>query len=104
MIIRLKKHSHAFVIIDSRPLRNPALSWRAKGLLAYLMTLPDNWVVVRGDLVERSTDGRSSVQAAFAELKAAGHATLELVRNAKGQVVGKEWHIRERPVREEQAQ
>jgi hypothetical protein len=104
MIIRLKKHSHNFVIIDSRPLRNAALSWRAKGLLAYLMTLPDNWVVVRGDLVERSSDGRSSVQAAFQELKVHGHATLELVRNAKGQVVGKEWHIHEKPMPVEDAQ
>src|SRR5437764_14419053 len=97
MIIKIKRHSKNFVIIDKRPLDNPILSWRAKGLLAYFLTKPDNWVVVMSDLIVRSKDRRQSTQKAFHELRDAGHATLEVVSNDKGQIIGKEWHIHEQP-------
>lgn len=95
MIIKIKRHETSFVIIDKRPLENAVLSWRAKGLLAYLLTKPDNWVVVMTDLIVRSKDKRQSTQKAFHELRDAGHATLEVVRNERGQIIGKEWHIHE---------
>jgi hypothetical protein len=95
MIIKIKKHESSFVIIDKRPLENAVLSWRAKGLLAYLLTKPNNWVVVMNDLILRSRDKRQSTQKAFAELRDHGHATLETVRDELGRIVGKEWHIHE---------
>ena len=88
------------MIIDKRPLENVRLSLRAKGLLAYLLTKPDNWIVMASEMVKESTDGRTSTLAAFHELRDEGYATLELVRNGKGQVLGKEWHIHERPMKE----
>lgn len=96
MIIRIKRHQSNFVIIDKRPLEDVRLSWRAKGLLVYLLTKPDNWVVVMSDLVTRSRDKRQSTQKAFAELRDSGHATLETVRDDKGRIVGKEWHVHEK--------
>ena len=95
MIIRRKSHPHDFVIIDQKPLRNRELSWRAKGLLSYFMTLPGDWVVVMSDLVNRSRDGRRSTQKAFLELRDAGHAVLVSVRDSHGRMAGKEWHIHE---------
>ena len=95
MIIRIKKHESSFVIIDKRPLENAVLSWRAKGLLAYLLTKPENWVVVMSDLITRSRDRRQSTQKAFWELRDHGHATLETVRDERGRIMGKEWHIHE---------
>jgi hypothetical protein len=98
MIIKIKQHPTNFVIIDKTSLENARLSWRAKGLLAYLLTKPDNWVVIGSELVNHAKDGRYALLAAFHELRDNGHATLEAVRNDKGQIIGKEWHIHEKPM------
>jgi hypothetical protein len=99
MIFRIKKHDHGYVIIDGKLLNDAALSLRAKGLLAWFLSKPDNWVVVMSDLKARHKDGRYSVQAAFQELRDHGHATLEVVRDEKGRILGKEWHIHEQAKR-----
>jgi hypothetical protein len=96
MILRIKRHQTNFVMIDAVALRNPRMSCRAKGLLAYLLTLPDNWVVMVSELEKHFSDGRFSLQKAFRELRDHGHATLEPVRDAAGKMAGREWHIHER--------
>ena len=97
MILKIKRHKSSFVIIDSRPLHNPNMSCRAKGLLAYLLTMPDNWVVVSTELPKHFSYGRKSIAKAFRELRDHGHATLELVRDKNGKLAGREWHIHEQP-------
>lgn len=75
-IFRVKKNKdNPFVMIDRRPIENPVLSWRAKGVLTYLISRPDNWIVRLGDLVKRSPDGVYAVRAALKELTNAGHLT-----------------------------
>ena len=73
-IFRVEKNAdNPFVMIDRRPIENPSLSWRAKGILTYLISRPDNWIVRLGDLVKRSPDGVYAVRAALKELTKAGH-------------------------------
>jgi hypothetical protein len=75
-IFRVEKNKdNPFVMIDRRPIENPALSWRAKGVLTYLVSRPDNWIVRLGDLVKRSPEGVYAVRAALKELTKAGHIT-----------------------------
>lgn len=75
-IFRVEKNKdNPFVMIDRRPIENPALSWRAKGILTYLISRPDNWIVRLGDLVKRSPDGVYAVRSALKELTKAGHLT-----------------------------
>lgn len=97
MIIRIQKHDNPFVQIDKRPLSDERLSWKARGLLAYLLSKPDKWEVNISDLVNRSQkDGRESVQAGLKELRALGYADLVTTRE-KGKLTGKSWVIRELP-------
>lgn len=75
-IFRVEKNAdNPFVMIDRRPIENPQLSWRAKGILTYLVSRPDNWIVRLGDLIKRSPDGVYAVRSAIKELTAAGHIT-----------------------------
>lgn len=84
-IIRVEKNSdNPFVMIDKRPLEKPYLSWKAKGLLAYLLSRPDNWKVRLGDLVKRSTDGEHATRSALDELKAVKHLKVDKVRAEDG--------------------
>ncbi|MGR5875594.1 hypothetical protein ACT7DH_27750 [Bacillus pacificus] len=41
-IFRVKKDVN-YSVIHNTPLRDEKLSWRAKGLLAYMLSLPDDW-------------------------------------------------------------
>lgn len=93
-----KSKDNPFVMMDRRPLEKPYLSWKAKGLLAYLLSRPDNWVVNFGDLVKRATDGEHATRAAAKELEKAGH--LKVVRHidSKGRVTQYEYVVYEYPV------
>ena len=62
-----------FKTIDLRPLYDKTLSWQAKGLHTYLISRPDNWVLNKTDLINRSKNGRDAVQAMLKELKDAGY-------------------------------
>lgn len=75
-IFRTEKNAgNPFVMIDRRPIENQNLSWKAKGILTYLLSRPDNWTVRLGDLANRSTDGVTAIRAALKELTKAGHLT-----------------------------
>lgn len=88
-IFRVEKNAdNPFVMIDRRVIENPKLSWKAKGLLAYLLSRPDNWVVRFGDLAKRAPDGGHTVRAAMKELKTAGHVKVVAERE-NGRV--KQW-------------
>lgn len=87
--IRVAKNpDNPFVMIDRRPIENPKMSWKAKGLLAYLLSRPDDWVIRFRDLVNRSPDGAHTVRAAMKELKDAGHVQVRAEREG-GRV--KQW-------------
>lgn len=96
-IVRIKKHSDMFVILDRGCLENRELSFRAKGLWTYLMSLPDDWVVNIADLSKRSREGRDAVQGAMAELMKSGYVKRELARKDDGSLDGWDYTIYEVP-------
>ena len=50
-IFRISKNKeNPYVMMDRRPIENAELSWGAKGVLAYLLSRPDNWTVRLQDL------------------------------------------------------
>jgi hypothetical protein len=65
--------------INNAPIQDPGLSWAAKGLLAYFISLPETWEIhlselyVRGKRGGRSSDGRSKTESALNELIATGY-------------------------------
>jgi hypothetical protein len=83
-VIRVQKLPRNFVMLDKGFLENPNLSWKAKGILAYLLSKPDNWKVIIGDIVKYSTDGKSSIYSGLAELKEHGYYVKTAVRSEDG--------------------
>lgn len=61
------------------PLNNRALSWKAKGILAYLESRPDGWDFSINGVKAASRDGRLSLDSGIQELKDAGY--LEIRRD-----------------------
>lgn len=97
-IVRVNKRENSYTIIDSFFLSDERLSWKAKGLLAYLLSKPDDWRVYVSDLVKQSRDGRDSVYSTLRELEAAGYIERRRIKDEKGRITGMETVVYERPL------
>jgi hypothetical protein len=83
----VKSAENPYVMIDRRPVDNPKMSWKAKGMLTYLMSRPDGWEVSVADLINHATDGEASTRAGLRELRDAGHMKYTKMRE-KGRITG----------------
>jgi len=70
---RMKNRNNPYVMIDKEIFENRTLSWKAKGLLGYLLSRPDDWIVRMTDLAKRSSEGMAAVRTAVKELEEAGY-------------------------------
>lgn len=83
-IIRVVKRPSSYVMMDKTFLYDTRLTWKAKGILAYLFSKPDNWKVIVGDIVKQSTDGKYAVYNGLTELQKYGYYRRQPIRDAKG--------------------
>lgn len=101
-VLRIHKKQQNFVILDKTCLNDQSLSWGAKGLHAYLMSLPDDWKVRVSDLRERATNGRDAVRGLLCELEQAGYIQKSTSRDdASGRFGGIEYLVLEIPERKD---
>jgi len=82
-IFRVQKNpDNPYVMVDRRPIDNPKLSYRAKGVLTYLLSRPDGWEVNIGDLQNHGIEGRDALRNTLSELREAGHLEYQQERQA----------------------
>jgi len=63
-----QKRTRNFTVIPNQMLQDSRLSWKAKGLLTYLLSLPEDWDVYVTHLKTISTDGSDSTVSGMNEL------------------------------------
>lgn len=83
--------------VNRKVIQNPNLSWKAKGLLAYLLSLPDNWQIYVKELSNHSKDGIKATRTAFRELIHSGHIVGQKRRSNQGRFLGFEYVVIEKP-------
>lgn len=99
-MIRVDKKTN-FVVLNKDALQDVNLSWKAKGLLVYLLSLPDNWQIYIEELSAHAKDGVDSTASAIKELMKNGYITRERIRNEKGQLKNYIYTVHEVPERVE---
>lgn len=72
MIVRVAHREH-FTVIRNKTIRDSRLSWKATGLLVYLLSFPDDMRLDRDELAAAGPDGVRAVRSALQELRAAGY-------------------------------
>lgn len=87
--VRVSKKENPYVQVDKFCLSDDRISWKAKGLLVYLLSKPDGWKVRVGDLIKRSSDGRDSCYSGLKELERFGYLKRLPVRDEAGKIL--EW-------------
>lgn len=95
-VFRVKKDSN-YTVINNTCLRDPNISWKAKGLHAYMVSMPDDWTFYNEDLVKRAPDGKDSLKAAIRELTKAGYLQRKRKHDEKGRFSGWETIVYEVP-------
>jgi len=95
---RRRKKERGFVTIENSMFEDSRISWKAKGLLGYLLTKPDGWIVRRFDLIKHATDGDKSVRSAIDELKKYGYLTIKRIKKDNGQWAGTVWEYDDIPM------
>lgn len=83
----VKNKDNPYVMIDRRPVDNPKLSFKAKGILTYLLSRPDGWEVSVSDLIKHGAEGEAAIRSGLKELKEAGHMRYTQSRN-QGRITG----------------
>jgi hypothetical protein len=98
MIIKVKeKIFDPYARIPNRILNDSKLSWKSKGLLAYCMSKPENWEIRVADIINKSTDGESSVRSALKELMILGYCQGTQLKNKDGSIGGYQYDFADYP-------
>ena len=77
--VKTKKERN-YTVLDNTFIQDANMSWKAKGLMAYLLSLPDDWVIHFSEIEKHSTDGKAALRSAINELKEHGYLKAEQKR------------------------
>lgn len=102
--IKRAKHDkeHPYVQISRALIRDKSISPKAKGVLIYLLSLPDNWVVHHKHVAVELNVGREYLSSAFKELVNAGYCRVTQTRNDTGTFATMDYEYSEEPEFKEQ--
>lgn len=100
MAIRRAKRRTNFTMISNVGLRDKNLSFKAKGLLAYMLSLPDDWVFYESEITKHAVDGKHSVRAGLQELEDNDYLIKNQSRDNTGKFSSVEWILHDEPLSE----
>ena len=98
-VIRVEKKKN-YVVMAKFHLRDKRLSLKAKGMMSFLLALPDDWEYTIEGLVTQLKDGTTAVRAALKELEACGYMKIGRERDKAGRLRGAVYTIYENPAEE----
>lgn len=93
-IIRASRRDR-YVTIEQLAIEDARLSWAARGLLAYLLSKPDDWKVLVNDLRKRGDLGRDGIYKLLKELRGAGYMQFIRSRDKHGRIRGGTYFVHE---------
>tara|TARA_R100000655_G_scaffold17342_1_gene37107 strand:+ start:9704 stop:10354 length:651 start_codon:yes stop_codon:yes gene_type:complete len=94
-VIRVIKNKN-YTTISNQIFKDKKISLKAKGLMSYLLSLPNDWDLSINGIVSVSKEGRTSIRTVFNELINFGYIERKQIRN-KGKFVGYDYFVFEQP-------
>lgn len=81
---KFRKFKTDFAQVPNALLQDRRLSFKARGLWAYLQSLPEDWDVAVERIAEGGQDGKDAVRSGLRELEAAGYLVRRMVSIGAG--------------------
>ena len=98
MAIIRKKQKERFSIVDNKVIEDERLSFKARGLLIYMLSKPDNWKFHTEELAKHSSqEGLSAVRTALKEIEKCGYLRRKRERSPKGTFTSQDWLLTDNP-------
>lgn len=98
-IFRVNKNTN-YTVMSNHHLQDRTLSLKAKGLLSYMLSLPDDWDYSLKGLTVGCKDGIDSVRSAVHELETKGYLCRSKVRDPRGRIIDYNYEVFECPQKE----
>ncbi|MCI0184920.1 helix-turn-helix domain-containing protein [Sulfoacidibacillus ferrooxidans] len=98
IIRKMKGKENPYTMVSNSVIRDQRLSWKSRGILVYLLSLPDDWTVHINELTKHAPDGRDSIASGLKELKKLGYVELVNVRDDQGRFDRWEYRVYEDPI------
>lgn len=86
-----------YTVVANEILSDERLSWKAGGLIVYLLHLPPNWNLNLSHLSTVRPDGSASTRAGLSELEKFGYLVIERERDASGRFRRVVWTVTDLP-------
>lgn len=90
-----------FALIANNALRDPRISYRAKGILAACLSHSAGYNFNKDWILQHGTEGRDAVVTALRELRKFGYLVNVKVRNVDGRICGERYEFCDEPARDE---
>ena len=72
MFLRERKERD-YTVVNNTYIKDTRLSWQSKGVMTYLLSLPEDWVIHMEEIQQHASNGRDSLRSAIRELKQYGY-------------------------------
>ena len=92
-----KDKNNPYVQINKTALNDARLSWQAKGLLCYMLSLPDDWKFHRAELLKHTSDGETCLRGCLSELRKYGYITIKCHKNEQNRISHWQTYVYESP-------
>lgn len=87
MIFKRKVKIDNYTMIHNNILRNQKLSARAKGLMCYILSLPDDWTLNKQNLYAQFKEGKDALNTAWEELTESKYLNHYPFKDDSGKIV-----------------
>lgn len=98
------EHTRDYTVMSNHHLKDKALSLKAKGLLAMMLSFPEEWDYSERGLAAICKEGVGAIRSALKELEAGGYLTRRQLRGGDGRITDTEYTVYEAPCPPETAE
>ena len=95
-IFRIEKTAD-YTTMSNRHFKDKRLSWKSKGLLSQMLSLPENWDYTLKGLAHINRESIDAIRTAIWELEKAGYVKRRQIRRSNGKMAEMEYVIFEIP-------
>lgn len=90
-----------FTTLPNYIVNDPSISWKAKGILIYLASKPNDWNFFMTEIQKNATDGKDGLKSGIKELTESGYLIRTRSQKEDGTFFGYDWQLVEPEGRKE---
>lgn len=83
-IVKRERTKNPYSLIPNELVQNDDMTWAARGLMCYILSMPDDWVFYKNEVMKHGEKKRDAFNKTWMELQSFGYITKEYIRDKNG--------------------